>query len=150
MALKVAFNALWSVERKMVPTRFIFKFPAPFALPFRVAIPLNYGYSTHKPAYPACRSVHPGSKLVAAVRIVMFTLKTGRLFGLINDRLLANKPASRTHGSSGLPSRNSMSCHSYVHAKVHLRAQNGVNGAQARRGEKLNEPSRLYMYMPEH
>lgn len=63
----------------MVRTHFISNFPAPLYYLFRVAI--KHGYSTHNPAYLTCRSVHPGSKLVAAVRVSSH-LQTGRPFGL--------------------------------------------------------------------
>jgi hypothetical protein len=68
----------------------------------RVAIPLEYGYSTHKPAYPARRFVHPDSKLVATVRVVKSVVSL-LYYWWMNERLLANKPASQFIET---PSRN--------------------------------------------
>jgi hypothetical protein len=71
----------------------------------RVAIPnglfvLNYGYSTHKPAYPARHSVHPSPKLVARVRIVMFPLQAGRLYRRADPALLSPYLARDIHMAS--------------------------------------------------
>ena len=57
-------------------------FALPFALPFSSnhipqngGILLGYSYSADKPAYPALHtSIHPGSKSVDTIHVVMFTL----------------------------------------------------------------------------